>query len=617
MKVLVREGENASILEGLPGEASVSGHFNARPGNKVEISPDGKQFAVLTIKSITIHDCETEEQVGGLPLSGCIAIAWSPTGAIMQTLEKPDKGKGNAHKNLKLWDLASGEILLQLFQKEFNRDAWPSIQLSAEEDLAFHAAPNSVNVYNPRDFPAGILRKLHLKGLGGFAVAPAGGPHLAAYVPEMKGSPGFVAIYDHTQLVKGGDAPAPICRRSFFRSNQVKLTWSSVGSALLAEASSDTSADNSSYYGETKLHFLSAARGVSDCLVALKEGPVHCATWAPDGSTFVAVAGFMPAQTIIFDSKCKQVADLGTGAHNLATFNKWGRFLAVAGFGNLPGDLTIHECKDSGKWSQLTTTRVTNGVTMEWAPDGRHLMTATLAPRLRVDNAIYLFRHDGILVWEKKFKELLQALWLPAGAGTFDDRPSSPRASGKAAAAKASAGVAPIKQPPSKSAGYVPPSRRAAATVPGAQPDFGAAFDRHARTSKASAAAVAGRPNLQGEGGGSAASKNAAKRARKKAAAAPAKMAPDGADVEAATSGVAALSTAEAPNESANQTGQAGCEGSEDAKRLRNLQKKLRQVQLLKDKPLSTLDASQKSKLATEEGLLAEIRSLDGVPDEG
>lgn len=41
-------------------------------------------------------------QVGGLPLSGCIAIAWSPTGAIMQTIEKPDKEKGNAHKNLKV-----------------------------------------------------------------------------------------------------------------------------------------------------------------------------------------------------------------------------------------------------------------------------------------------------------------------------------------------------------------------------------------------------------------------------------------------------------------------------------------------------------------------------------
>lgn len=61
--------------------------------------------------------------------------------------------------------------------------------------------------------------------------------------------------------------------------------------------------------------------------------------------------------------------------------------------------------------------RVTNGVTMEWAPDGRHLMTATLAPRLRVDNALYIFRHDGVLVAQNKFKELLEAIWLPAAAG--------------------------------------------------------------------------------------------------------------------------------------------------------------------------------------------------------
>ncbi len=54
-----------------------------------------------------------------------------------------------------LWDLASGEVLLQLFQKAFSRDAWPAIQLSPEEDLAFVSGPNAVNVYCPRDFPAG------------------------------------------------------------------------------------------------------------------------------------------------------------------------------------------------------------------------------------------------------------------------------------------------------------------------------------------------------------------------------------------------------------------------------------------------------------------------------
>lgn len=61
--------------------------------------------------------------------------------------------------------------------------------------------------------------------------------------------------------------------------------------------------------------------------------------------------------------------------------------------------------------------RVNNGVTMEWGPDGRHLLAATLAPRLRVDNAVYCYRHDGTLVAQQAFPELLEALWLPAGQG--------------------------------------------------------------------------------------------------------------------------------------------------------------------------------------------------------
>ena len=54
-----------------------------------------------------------------------------------------------------LWDLGAGEVLLQLFQKSFSRDAWPAIQLSPGEDLAFVTAPNAVNVYLTRDFSAG------------------------------------------------------------------------------------------------------------------------------------------------------------------------------------------------------------------------------------------------------------------------------------------------------------------------------------------------------------------------------------------------------------------------------------------------------------------------------
>lgn len=63
---------------------------------------------------------------------------------------------------------------------------------------------------------AGIIRRLVLKGVGGAALSPAGSV-LAAYVPEARGVPGFVGLYDHRALDKNGDPPPPISRKSFFR----------------------------------------------------------------------------------------------------------------------------------------------------------------------------------------------------------------------------------------------------------------------------------------------------------------------------------------------------------------------------------------------------------------
>ncbi len=61
--------------------------------------------------------------------------------------------------------------------------------------------------------------------------------------------------------------------------------------------------------------------------------------------------------------------------------------------------------------------RVENGVTCGWAPDGRHFVTATTAPRLRVDNAFYVYKYNGLLLHKKEFSMLSGADWVPAPAG--------------------------------------------------------------------------------------------------------------------------------------------------------------------------------------------------------
>ena len=39
-------------------------------------------------------------------------------------------------------------------------------------------------------------------------------------------------------------------------------------------------------------------------------------------------------------------------------------------------------------------------VTCDWAPDGRHFLTATVAPRLNVDNGYQIWRYPLVLLQE-------------------------------------------------------------------------------------------------------------------------------------------------------------------------------------------------------------------------
>lgn len=58
------------------------------------------------------------------------------------------------------------------------------------------------------------------------------------------------------------------------------------------------------------------------------------------------------------------------------------------------GDIIFYDKKASGTCRQMGAVRCPS-VTAEWSPDGRSLLTATTAPRLRVDNALRVFTYYG------------------------------------------------------------------------------------------------------------------------------------------------------------------------------------------------------------------------------
>ena len=91
----------------------------------------------------------------------------------------------------------------------------------------------------------------------------------------------------------------------------------------------------------------------------------------------------MPAKTVLFDQRVRMLHDFGSSPTNYISFNPQGRLILLAGFGNLAGKVDLF---DGHSLTRMCTIDVPNTSWCEWSPDGRFLLTATLSPRLRVDN---------------------------------------------------------------------------------------------------------------------------------------------------------------------------------------------------------------------------------------
>ena len=68
-------------------------------------------------------------------------------------------------------------------------------------------------------------------------------------------------------------------------------------------------------------------------------------------------------------------------------------------YGHVPpaGDIVLYDKKTSGTCKQMGAVRAP-AVTAEWSPDGRMLLTATTAPRMRVDNNLKVYTYYGMFV---------------------------------------------------------------------------------------------------------------------------------------------------------------------------------------------------------------------------
>lgn len=469
LEILVRGPEGFWLWNGPPfnnGQPVIK--LETVACNSAKFSEDGSKLFVMKSDSmISIYDCRSSKEIKSLEIPNVLAASLSPRGTYLQTFQKSSSPQ---EKNVTLWKTDTGAPVYQQFQKNMTKTNWPAIQFSSDESIACRMATNEIQFFDTGDFSKGIVNRLRIPGVTTIAISKAPGTHVAAFIPESKGIPASVQIFP----CEKDRQSQPVARRSFFRCSSVQMSWNNGSTGLLVVVQSDVDKTNQSYYGESKLNYLTTD-GTHEGLVPLrKEGPVHDVQWSSSGLEFAVVYGFMPASATVFDKKCRPLLELGSGPYNTIRWNPKGKFLCLAGFGNLPGDMAFWDYMEK---KQLGTTKAEWSVTSEWSPDGCYFMTATTAPRLQVDNGIKIFHYNGSLFFKKMFDKLYQVDWKPELPDRFGEiteliksidslkvEETKPQGQGSKPS-KASTKAASVNPPASKPTAYRPPHAKAAASI--------------------------------------------------------------------------------------------------------------------------------------------------------
>ncbi|CAJ2508893.1 Uu.00g139190.m01.CDS01 [Anthostomella pinea] len=373
-------------------------------------SPCGRYLAWATSERVCIVDASAGNVLTTFPVTNVYEVAFSPRGSFVSTYERPAKDEaGDATKNLKVWqsveDIPEGaekEPLGRFVQKSYT--GW-NLQYTSDEKFCARMVTNEVQFYDSNDLRT-VWNKLRVEGITDFAIAHGQSHNVAVFVPERKGQPAAVKIFNVPQFT------TPISQKTFFKGDKVQLKWNSLGTSLIVLAQTDVDKSNKSYYGETNLYLLSA-NGSLDARVALdKEGPIHDVSWSPNGKEFAVIYGYMPAKTTIFNHRAVAAHSFALSPRNTLIFSPTGRFLLVAGFGNLAGQVDVYDLEKD--YQNICTIQSGNPSVCQWSPDSRFLMTATTSPRLRVDNGVKLWHVGGSVMYNEDMVELYNVSWRPA-----------------------------------------------------------------------------------------------------------------------------------------------------------------------------------------------------------
>lgn len=386
-------------------------------------SPNGKYLAYIQPTEVVVVDTTSKADVyTKIEIPDAAKLHFSPQGTYIALFCKPillNKESGIWNTNIKLYNIKVKTLIAEWSEK--HQAGWEPQFTQDEKFVAKNFNFKEIHFY---EIDSESSEKINLnqpthkykvsdpkKPFKNFQISPGLNPSVAVFIPEKNSSPSQVLIYNipYFQL--------PTCSKSFFKSERCQLKWNSLGTALLALATTDHDTSNKSYYGESNLYLLGIAGAYDSRIDLKKEGPIHDFTWSPLAREFAVSYGYMPSETTFFDARGNAIHHLNTAPRNTIIYSPHARFVLVAGFGNLQGEIDIYDRQN--KFEKVATFEASNTSSCHWSPCGRFILTATTAPRLQVDNGLKIWHASGKLIYYKEYQKLYSVDWKPQPLESF------------------------------------------------------------------------------------------------------------------------------------------------------------------------------------------------------
>lgn len=687
LRKLINSGDAGVTL--VKGE-SCPFHSFSKDGNKLLLFRPS--VGLLVFKDVHSLTKETIGDLASTPFHANtknIHLAYfSPLGNYIITWERPFKTKEAPKPNLKVYKTQTGELLYSWFVKNIPRklvddqhcgsndgstgEQYTSVQFTHDEAFLFHLVSNELHIYNMKgSVDSKPDYKLRCPDLTAFTLplsvtetsisSSSKTYDLSTFIPENKNKPACVMFHRLT-VVKSQDGTLSFTSqktssKSFFQTENCNIKWSPKGDAALVQTQMSVDKTGQSYYGSSSLYLYTASNNeiIQITIPGKGSAGIHDVKWCPNADkppSFVMISGKMPAMgTLHNGTNGDAIFTFGEAHRNTICWAPHGRFVCLAGFGNLAGGMDFWD-KNKGKKIPMydlrskglieNEIRASCAVGYGWSPDSRSFFVSTTSPRMNVDNSIRLFKYNGYgpfdtknnhVAWDnEKYlpDKLLSVQFIPKSAESYSDRAQSPPpdkmknydeisssmddadisfvipSSVSSVSASGKNATSSIKSKSSISVGrYVPPSARGKTMSSGSSLAERMRREREGSTvqagkvTKPKYAAGAGggggvvgmAPTSSSDGAGK--SKSALRRERQK--------------LNKQKAEAPAQAEEKATKEKLEQNANAPVDKEKRAKKLRKI---LKQISALKEKDRSTLNDDQLKKLESENELVKELKDL-------